>query len=267
MKRFAAILVFVFGIVLNYSPGIAQVETYSSYEQYYDAVNELEGRGEYDEALKLVQGVWGQFPERRFDLSRELLYLYRKTEQYERWGLTVWEKGHRQGFFYMIIPTMKQYEPFAGFDKFAAIAEEDKRLREAALEKSQTIFEVVLPQGYSEKETYPLLIVLHGGGSNIERAKKHWHSPLLGEKYIVVFIRSYLHYDSETFGWKVFDPRAREDIRRCFDEIAAQYRVDTARGNYRRHLRRGDGGHRHDVQPSNSRSWFYRCLPRQAPGV
>ncbi len=188
----------------------------------------MEGRGEYDEALKLVQGVWGQFPERRFDLSRELLYLYRKTEQYER-CLTVWEKGHRQGFFYMIIPTMKQYEPFAGFDKFAAIAEEDKRLREAALEKSQTIFEVVLPQGYSEKETYPLLIVLHGGGSNIERAKKHWHSPLLGEKYIVVFIRSYLHYDSETFGWKVFDPRAREDIRRCFDEIAAQYPVDTAR--------------------------------------
>ena len=184
MKRFAAILVFVFGIVLNYSPGIAQVETYSSYEQYYDAVNELEGRGEYDEALKLVQGVWGQFPERRFDLSRELLYLYRKTEQYER-CLTVWEKGHRQGFFYMIIPTMKQYEPFAGFDKFAAIAEEDKRLREAALEKSQTIFEVVLPQGYSEKETYPLLIVLHGGGRpwrSLRRYSKSWHRRIITKK-------------------------------------------------------------------------------------
>ncbi|MDH4156302.1 MAG: hypothetical protein OEW00_03385, partial [candidate division Zixibacteria bacterium] len=76
-RRSAGILAFAIGTFLGCTSGVTRAETYSSYEQYYEAVNELEGRQAYTEALKLVQDVWGQFPERRFDLSKELLYLYR----------------------------------------------------------------------------------------------------------------------------------------------------------------------------------------------
>lgn len=205
----------------------AQTAEFSSYDEYYEEVNRLEGQKLYDQALKLVESVKDQFPDRQFEISQEFVYLYTKTEQYEK-CLDVWEDGHRRGYFYLINTRMPRYAPFLEFERFTAIAEGDAKLREEALAKSRTSYEVVTPADYSTENKYPLLIVLHGGGSSIERARKNWKSVRLQQDYILAYVQSYLHYDYKTFGWRSYDPRAREDLKNCYDEILKEYAVDTS---------------------------------------
>jgi predicted esterase len=205
----------------------AQTAKFSSYDEYYEEVNRLETEKSYDQALKLVGSVKNQFPDRQFEISQEFIYLYTKTEQFEK-CFEIWEEGHRKGYFYFINTRMPRYAPFLEFERFTAIVEADAKLREEALAKSRTIYEVETPVGYSKENNYPLLIVLHGGGSSIERARKKWKSEKLGQEYILAFVQSYLHYDYKTFGWRSYDPRAREDLKRCYDEIIKAYSVDTS---------------------------------------
>jgi predicted peptidase len=101
------------------------------------------------------------------------------------------------------------------------------RLREEAITKSKTIDESITPQSYNPQEKYPLLIVLHGGGSSIKKEKKHWISERLKNEFVIVFIQSYLYYDMSSYGWLIADERARNDLRSCFNEIKDRYHIDT----------------------------------------
>ena len=100
-------------------------------------------------------------------------------------------------------------------------------LRQEAIKESETIYEVITPQNYNSLKKYPLLIVLHGGGSTIEKEKKYWHSKRLRNEFILVFIQSYLYLDMTSYSWGISDERARTDLKKCYNEIKEQYYVDT----------------------------------------
>jgi dipeptidyl aminopeptidase/acylaminoacyl peptidase len=110
-------------------------------------------------------------------------------------------------------------------ESFEELAIRDEELRLAAIADSQSEYEVVPPDSYDPEKSYPAIFILHGGGSNLLRARKHWNSVDLNRNFILVFIQSYLHYDYNTFGWKRYDPRARQDIINCFSEVLGDYKI------------------------------------------
>lgn len=228
MKKIAQAIIMSFILIFATPVVLAQTEQYDSYDRVQKAVNELEQAKKYEEAIALMKSVEGKFLGYEYEIIREFAYLYLKTEQYEK-CLDAWQEGHKKGFFFLIHPNLPQYKPLKDLVRFNDLAAEDDRLRREALTRSETVFESELPTGYDESKKYPLLIILHGGGSNIAQARKHWHSPVMKKEYIVVFIQSYLHYGMKDFGWRKEDPRAREDIKNIYRELIHQYSVDTSK--------------------------------------
>jgi predicted esterase len=200
------------------------IDTYADYEAL---VNLLEGNQQYQSAIDLTLKVWDQFPEKEFDLMKELIYLHDKTGQFEK-NLDLWAEGHQKGYFFLLNKGMDKYKPYLEYIQYEALVKKDETLRLASFEKSQTIYEVVLPENPDPAIRFPLLMILHGGGSNMERTRARWKMPsTLKNQYIIAYLQSYRHMDSNTFGWTSSDQRAHRDIRNCLEKIVDQYPVDT----------------------------------------
>lgn len=201
----------------------------SDFADYTRQVNLLENDRMYEQAIKLTNDVWESFPEKEFELMKELIWLNGKTGRYEK-NLAIWEAGHHKGFFFLLNKRMKKYAPYLDFPKFEQLMKQDEKLRLASFEKSQTIWDVVLPEKFKKVKNYPVLMILHGGGSNLEQTKKRWKIlPVLNRDYIVVFLQSYRQIDSNTFGWTSGDERAHRDIKFCYNTLQTDYPIDTTR--------------------------------------
>lgn len=236
-------LYFFITIILINLPSVARAE-YRSYAEAEKIVLELEDQGKYDEAIAILEGINGNFPADQYNLDRELIYLYKQTGQFEK-CLNIWQTGHKLGYFYFINLRSPRYEDFVDLEGIKQIELRDMQLRDSVNQVSQTIYEIQLPQNYSAQKTYPLFIVLHGGGRSIARARQVWQSPSLSQEYIVAFVQSYLHYDMDSFGWPVGDERIDQDLKKIYQEIIDKYSVDQSRihaggmsngGSYTMHL-------------------------------
>lgn len=166
------------------------------------------------------------YPDKTFSQLKEEIYQNEKAKSYAS-NLDLFQNGHQQGYFFMLDERIPRYKAYLEFKEFANLVSADKNLREAANLKSETQFKVCLPSSTSDQATFPILYILHGGGSNFERSMKNWTSPLLDSLFIRVFVQSYLHYDYQTFGWRNSDKRGLEDFIQLMAKINQAYPVDT----------------------------------------
>ena len=201
---------------------------FENYDQLQDAVNEMEKNEKYQQAIELMQDKFDKFPDYEYEIIKELTYLYTKTEEFDNCR-ELWQRGHEKNMFFGLFKGMPYFKPFENKAWFDTLSENDMKLRATALEKSKTFYEVITPQNYDSSKIYPLMIVLHGGGSTIERAKKNWVSAKLESECIVAFFQSYLHYGMKEFGWKKKDTKAAEEVKAGFDEIITAYPVDESK--------------------------------------
>ena len=88
--------------------------------------------------------------------------------------------------------------------------------------------EVILPQNYNKKKSYPLLYIFHGNSRNIEKSKTNWKSPLMSEEFITVFLQSYLPASSEDFRWVTNDEKTRKEFQGIYNQIQKEYSVDNS---------------------------------------
>lgn len=207
----------------------AQESRTNSYSDFIFEINKLEQDEQYSEAKKRVVSNMEIYAEQRFEMIKELEYLNNKLECYEE-NLTLWKEAHSEGYFFLLNARMPKYEPYLQFPLFDSLVTKDAELREEALAKSNTIYEINEPDNYQSHHEYPLIFIFHGGGRNLEKAKDSWRLPreILSD-YLVVYLQSYLHYDSGTFGWRSGDTKAHNDVKRILSEIMQNYRVDTSR--------------------------------------
>ncbi|MBD3343401.1 MAG: hypothetical protein GF353_30165, partial [Candidatus Lokiarchaeota archaeon] len=195
-------------ILVNFSLISGQDTAITIFDTYVTEVNNLEKQQKYNEAIELTLKIQDQFPDRKFEFIKELEYLYGKTKQYEK-NLTLWEKGHEQGFFFLLHNRIKKFEPYLQFLQFDSLVQKDAQLREAAQTKAKTIYQIVKPSNFNPEKKYPLLLILHGGGSNLEMVMKRWKLlPSFKNDFLVAYFQSYRHYDSKTYGWVSSDSRA-----------------------------------------------------------
>jgi predicted esterase len=226
MNRYSLFVLFLLIIFGNAS---SQEDPISTFYDFESRVNQLEKDGNYREAIQLTQKVWNQFPEQEFVLMKEMIYLNGKTEQYAK-NLQLWETGHQKGYFFLLSPRIKKYEPYLKYPQFDELVRTDEALRQTAFENSKTIYEVVLPAEYTQSSKYPLIFIFHGGGSNLDQAKRSWKIfPLLQNDYIMVYLQSYRPMDSNSFGWLSGDERGHRELTECYDEIQNLYSIDTSR--------------------------------------
>lgn len=209
---------------INFSPN----KTHLTYRQLLDSLNQLEQDSLYQKAKTLLNLNEKYFQDKWFELSKERIYLNEKLGNYYE-NLSVFSNGHKREYFYLIHPNLPQYKSYLEFEEFDSITKTDQQLRNEAIKNSKTIFEVILPNDYSSENEYPLILIFHGGGSNLIKVKEHWNSEELSNDFIKVYLQSYRHYDSETFGWISGDKRTYSDIKDILNELKTNYTIDTTR--------------------------------------
>jgi len=196
-----------------------------SYDSVLSKIDSLEKNQEYDRALHFINQHLTCFSDHWFELSKEIIYLNKKTGRLAD-NLEVFNEAHRNGYFYFIHPGMKEYAPYLGMPGFDSISKSDLQLMAEANQVSETKYEIQLPENFQQNKEYPLVLIFHGGGKNIEDAKQHWNGQNLKRNFIKVYLQSYRHFDSKTYGWGNNNERLDKEIKIIFDAIVGNYKVD-----------------------------------------
>lgn len=195
------------------------------WQQFRDSLTTLERDSLYRHAMHVLQANKNRFETRWFEVSKEEIYLNEKLGNLEA-NLSLFRTAHQKGYFYLIHPNLPQYKPYLEVPGFSDISKRDLELRDQANSTSKMLFDVVHPKNFSWQKSYPVLLIFHGGGSNLERLKKHWHHRELENNYLRIYVQNYLHYDSETYGWRTGDERAFKKLAYLFSEVEKTYHLD-----------------------------------------
>ncbi len=198
-----------------------------SYDSLLFRINELEKAKAYDQALLFVKQHLSEYPEQWFELSKELIFLNEKNKRIED-NPAIFNEAHRRGYFYFIHPRMKEYKDYLDIPGFDSISKIDLQLAAEANRKSSTRFEIQLPDSYDGDHAYPLVFLLHGGGKNLNDVKQHWQGEYLNRAFIKVYLQSYRHFDSKTFGWGNKDEKLDQEITAIYKQIVEQKKVDSS---------------------------------------
>jgi predicted esterase len=197
------------------------------FQEVETKIDSLKDISRYTEAIQLLDEVRTDYLTEEYEITKQLALLYGKIGSYEK-SFELWNIGHKKGYFFGLFSHFPVYEPFKKFAQFDSISKVDMDIRKDSLANSKTTYEIVLPENYTSENKYPLMIILHGGGSSIARERRYWKSEKLQNEFIVAFVQSYLYYDMKTFGWGIADERGRNDLKNCYDEIKNIYNVDTS---------------------------------------
>lgn len=198
------------------------------YAKSIELASILEQKGKADDAGKILTDLMDRYPHYWFATSKKLIKLNKDRGLPEE-NMKIFRQAHASGFFYFIHPDMKEYEPYNDIPGFAEISQRDLQLRDSTLNLSATIYEVIVPSLYDPETRWPVIFIFHGGGSTINNAMIHWQATVLNSNYIKVYLQSYRHFDSETFGWGSGDSRLDEEIRDIYEEIDAKYNIDQSK--------------------------------------
>ncbi|HPF01760.1 MAG TPA: hypothetical protein PLV06_05200 [Bacteroidales bacterium] len=196
-----------------------------TYKEFLYTINRLEEKSDFESALGFLKDNKHNFPFKDFELSKEEIYINEKLLRYSD-NLKIFREGHQKGFFYFLDGRIPKYKPYMEFSEFISISEHDLKLRDEAMRESKIIYEAELPERFSGNRKWPLCLIFHGGGSNLERVKEHWHSQELDSNYIKIYFQSYRHYDYNTYGWTSGDERANRELEKCFETIKDTYPID-----------------------------------------
>lgn len=200
----------------------------TEYDKYQTALDRLKKAERYREAVDLVKSTRNGFPGMDFRFSRELANLYRQAGDLVK-CMDVWEAGHAKGYFYCLHPGIPVYAPFSKLDRFQELSKADLDLRSMANKLARMTYRMVLPESPPKERPLPLIMILHGGGSNIETEMLHWKSPFLKDSCLTAFVQSHRRFDYDTYGWSGGDTLAMKGLLDIYERIASEHPVDPGR--------------------------------------
>jgi len=197
------------------------------FQDFYQQILQWEDRGEYAQALDFLKAHRSHYPEKYFLLLKEEIYLREKLSMFSE-NMALFKEGHDRGYFFFMHPGIRAFDPYKEMEGFDSLSATDLQLRRDANAQSELLYQVVFPKNHPWNTHLPVCLIFHGGGSNLQKVREHWHSPTLDAECIKVYIQSYLHYDSETFGWRSGDERSFREIDELYQQLREEYPVDTA---------------------------------------
>jgi predicted esterase len=200
---------------------------YTSYEVLDREVDKLFAQKNFDEALERLAYALQHFPERKVDTEIYQAAIFCQLERYED-AFAIFRASVKQGTTYPLQWAM--FDPLKKLEGYVEVEAENRRLFSLEKENAKSEYKIFLPEGYSEKNTYPLFIALHGdgGGGNISQFSANWRPEYTTQHgYITAYIQSSQFYYTENHGWLKDPHTARRDVEAGYREICKQYPIDT----------------------------------------
>lgn len=195
-----------------------------TWQQFEDRINKLEQDSLYSKAMQFLEENREKVKDEWFKLSKEEIYLNEKLGNFEA-NLAILKDGHDKGYFYLVHPNLPKFKPYVELSGFSEISNRDMELRDKANVKSKMLFDIVTPGNFNRNKSYPVIVIFHGGGSNLKMVKEHWHNKKIDNKFIKIYVQNYLHYDSETFGWRSGDEKAFKKLKFLFSEFQKNFQI------------------------------------------
>lgn len=227
-------LILSVGLVVYCSPIFGQTKEapQSSWNETEEVVSTLLDQKKFDEALTMIELAAQKLPGREFEISNltlTVLFDAGRTDE----ALSVWEKGLEEGFFYFVVPQFGIYDGVRRNERFKKNLALNNHLREIANSASRPEYKVIKPVPYSPSETYPLVIIIHGGNQSIAKAIDRWNPAVIGTDVIIAYVQSSQRADTKSYRWDLGGidiyslPRAQDEILGLYREIIQEFAVDT----------------------------------------
>ena len=212
--------------VLNIA-SFGQFDKFTSYEElnslgakYYYKTNNL------DSAILVYEYARIKFPEHDEDATARLNYLYLSSKQDSK-AMENWDYGIKKRYFFGLEDS--DYDHFRNNPEFIRLAKIDKQIGDSLTNIAHVVYEVVLPTNYSIDKEYPILFVFHGNMWNLEISKKVWASKIVKEKFITVYLQSYIYMGNNSYQWKLNDEKTNKEFKEIYEQIIKKYPVNKSK--------------------------------------
>lgn len=207
--------------VLNIA-AFGQLDKFTSYEELdllsrkYVQINNL------DSAILVIEYARSKFPQYDKDATYLLDSLFLSTKQDSN-VLKNMDYGLKKRYFFGV--ERWDYKDFVKYPEFIRLARIDWQIGDSLNKLSHVKFEIVLPTNYSIDKEYPLLFVFHGNNRNIQKEKGIWTSNVTKDKFIVVFVQSYMHRTENGYKWEENDEKTNKEFKEIYEQIIEKYPV------------------------------------------
>jgi len=207
--------------VLNIA-AFGQLDKFTSYEELDLLSKKYVQTNNLDSAILVIEYARSKFPEYDKVATYLLESLFLSTKQ-DSSVLKNLDYGLKKRYFFGL--ERYDYKDFINNPEFIRLARIDWQIEDSLNKLSHMKYEVVLPTNYSVNKKYPLLFVFHGNSRNIQKEKGIWTSNMTKDKFIVVFVQSYIYLTPHDYRWEDNDEKTNKEFKEIYDQIINKYPV------------------------------------------
>jgi dienelactone hydrolase len=200
-----------------------QFDKFNTFEELNSIAITYYQKNNFDSLILIDEYARIRFPEHDEGLTYMLSYLYIKTKQDSK-TLENWDYGLKKRYFFGINDW--KYKQFENNPEFNRLLKIDKQIGDSLSNLAHVEYEVVLPTNYSKNEKYPILFVFHGNNWNLEISKNVWSSKIVKEKFITVYMQSYIYMRRNVYKWRLNDEKTDKEFNEIFEQIIKEYSVN-----------------------------------------
>ncbi|MGZ2371653.1 hypothetical protein ACXR6G_17875 [Ancylomarina sp. YFZ004] len=208
--------------ILNIS-AFSQLNGYNSFEKLDSLGSKYYYENNSDSSILVFEYARSMFPEYDENATLTLSFLYSKTKQ-DSMILENWDYGLNKRYFFGINDL--QFKQFENNPEFNRLLKIDRQIGDSLNNLAHVEYEVILPADYSEDKEYPLLFVFHGNNRNLQQAKSVWTSKVMQDKFVTVYLQSYIHMSKTAYQWKLNDERTNKEFKEIYEQILKKYPVN-----------------------------------------
>jgi len=199
--------------------------SFKTFQEVESEVTRLYTAGNFEQAIALLESVMEQYPDNLYTITWDMAVLYSiMTPKQTEKSLDILEYGYNKGLWYAINPESKLWETCRDSARFKELEVKNKERREQVQVTSQSKYEVYLPEGYVEGQSYPLHIAIHGWGEDVPFFRKFWKSDELNKSCISLFVQSSRVASPIGFCWDDVE-LGRKEIMDAYEKVSAQYPI------------------------------------------
>jgi predicted esterase len=221
-------LIFLLAGFFSFSqvPGLPATESFTDYQEMRRRIGELYQGERFVEAAGILAAHLDVFPDHIQANTYNLALMRTRSEHFEE-AVEALLLGIEKGVWYGKYDfNADLWDPLRDRPDFKRFLDGNAQRMREATENTSAEMEVMLPDGFDQKRTYPLFIALHGGGENIEVFRPRWTSPLLERDFIVAYLQSSQRISMTGFNWTEDLEISKDEIREAFEKILSRYPVD-----------------------------------------
>ena len=225
MNRVIRILVLT-GICFVTSGVQADDFQFDDYQSMRAHFGELYQQGSLQQAADLLQAALPRFPDHLGANAFNLAVVNGRLGETSG-GLEALNYALDQGVWFNIYGLdSPAFDPYRELEGFETLVARNDALRLKAQATSTPGLKVVLPEGYSVDQEYPLFIALHGGSGNMEAFSKTWKSELLTREFVVAYPQSSLLVSMTGYSWTQDLEVSRREVTAAYHQLVSEYSID-----------------------------------------